>query len=168
VTPAPDLDAVAFAFLGKIKPKLLPVISGYCTLVSVDVVEVLGGARIHNTLVPAPNAGTQFGDMMPVFVAWGFQAARQTRDVRGAYKRIGPMSESSLVYPLPAPDLVAPLSALATALGERIDVGGPTPVLLDPLSVSFEINGQARPAPLADVASSWRYVRVTTQNTRKV
>jgi len=106
-------------------------------------------------------AGQADSTQMPKFVAWGFQYDRASVGQRSGAKRFGVISENSVTNGVATGGMAAPLAACALALASPITTGITdvfTPKILHKTGAdTFEGH---------DVAGV-RYIRVTTQNSRK-
>lgn len=150
-------------FISDVLPDLAAIvqINGY--FVRVECEQVIGGSNYIDHILSTPIEGTRTGEYLPNFNAWGFQFVRANRGERSGSKRIGPISETDVSSGTASGSIVALLSAAATAMQDPIQVG-----LVDtwfPVILSRPV-APSTTWSFHDLAAV-RYMRVTTQNTRK-
>lgn len=115
---------------------------------------------------PAPLAGGRVGDVISSFQAWGFRYNRATRLSRNGWKRIAGVIEADSTNGVLNPAINALINAAAAAMA--IDITGTL------YNVSFEpVIYRAVPTSTGQLPGAFpingvNYVRITTQNTRKV
>lgn len=109
------------------------------------------------------NPGLVASDCEPAYVAWGFRLRRLTRDSRNGQKRLPGVPSASILNGVAVAGVMAALTAFATQYGTDITVGGATysPIIFRRPDPTFPIGVPFR----SDGAD---YIRVTTQNSRKV
>ena len=113
--------------------------------------------------------GAAAGDSMPAFCAVAFRFYPSVAHRRGGYKRLGGVSESAQSGGLinDSSTLTA-MDGIAGGFQERLFGDEAQEFGLQPMIVSFVLNGEPRVTPRTTVISDVAALRkVTTQNTRK-
>jgi hypothetical protein len=114
--------------------------------------------------------GTVTGDPMPSFVGWAFEYVRATRAVSNGRKTFGLISETSVAAGEATAAAKTDLDLLAVAMSAPIVTAGLTSTWLPKIyrrPGTYSGGAVAAPGvfyPISDV----RYVKVSSQNTRKV
>lgn len=112
-----------------------------------------------------PVGGSVAGEILPIFMAWGFKYNRASKLTRNGAKRISPLSESQLTSSAPDAGTVTALNAFATVLGNTLVVANGVG---DNLTLEPVIVRRAPPLPpIRNPINGVSFQRVTTQNTRK-
>lgn len=127
--------------------------------------------------------GLRAGEALPPYVAWGFETARQRRDIRNGYKRFGPVSEADQSGGNPVAGAMAGLTAMRNAMNANLELeyggGGSTASMVivkrvrynpdpeQPDKWSYRIPIAGDPLVYYE-ANQWVFDRMTTQNTRKI
>lgn len=126
------------------------------------------------------DAGSQSGDMNPVFIAWGFGAPRSNRLIRKSTRRIGGVMEVHTVNGAATAGAITLLNLMATAFNAQLVnavVGGSNvfvPVAVKRILVTPEEGDPYYRLPESSVEatfriiSNWAYEKVTTQSSRKI
>lgn len=151
------------AFVAQVVPQIATVMGNSMDIKRVEVYNVTDGVGYLDNVFSTPVSGSRSGEVMPQFVAWGFQYNRVTAGKRNGYKRIGEISETDVSDQRATASALTALNALAVVLGNPlkialIDTWFPEILERKPTGVfpwtSHAIGGVS-------------YKRVTTQNSRK-
>lgn len=115
-------------------------------------------------LTPFTSAGAISGEYLSPFVAWGFRYNRATRAVRNGSKRITGVPESLVQNGAATNAALDILEPIAVSMGN--DLTGASGAVYRP--VIFHKDPEAPAGGVGFVVQDVVYVRLTTQNTRKI
>ena len=119
----------------------------------------------------ASSTGVVSGDCLPPHDCFAFRYNRLTTSTRHGQKRFAGVPESWNINGVVTDSAnITKLDTLATALFHKVDStdGLNTGAELWPIIYSTTLNGEPRTPPVINQVSSVGYVRISTQNTRKV
>jgi len=123
--------------------------------------------------------GLQTGEGLPPHDAWAFRYNRTNTTTRHGQKRFAGVPEAQALNGVAASGALTALNELADTLERDITSadGFSAGEILRPVIYSQFLNGELRgsvvdgvfvPAPISNPVSSVQYVRISTQNTRKI
>lgn len=150
-------------FISDVLPDLAAIIQVNGFFVRLECEQVIGGAQYIDTILEPPIEGARTGEYLPNFNAWGFQFVRANRGERSGSKRLGPLSETDVSNGAATSGIATLLAAAADTMQNPIKVG-----LVDtwfPVILSRPV-APSTTWSFHDLAAV-RYMRVTSQNTRK-
>lgn len=112
---------------------------------------------------PISGAGVVTGSCEPPFVAWAFRLIRSTRLSRNGAKRIPGVPSVAIVDDAPDPSRLAALSDFADAYAGNVVFSSNTfaPII-------YRKPSSVHPSGLGFLASGAEFVRLSTQNSRKI
>lgn len=107
--------------------------------------------------------GSQTGEGLPAYNAWGFTLNRASRLTRSGFKRIGGVAENNQGNGIPNAPALANLDALAALLSVDLVQGG------DEWTLAIPVIGPppGNDPPATGFISTVTFTRMTTQNSRK-
>jgi hypothetical protein len=162
--------AILTAWNSVIAAPLVAVQSNQVTLVQATLRHLVDGGA-EATLVYSASTGTVSGDCLPPHDCFAFRYNRLTTSTRHGQKRIAGVPESWNVNGAVTDTAkLALLDTLAAAFFHKVDNadGLNAGAELWPIIYSTTLNGEPRTTPVINQVSSVGYVRLSTQNTRKV
>lgn len=114
--------------------------------------------------------GSVTGEGLPPHDCWAFRYNRSLTTTRHGQKRFAGVSEGQHENGVATTSVLTDLSALADVLERDITSadGFGTGEILRPVIYSKFLNGELRETPVVNPVSSVQYVRISTQNTRKI
>lgn len=113
-----------------------------------------------------PVAGLRTGEVMSSFQSWGFRYNRATRLSRNGWKRLAGVSEGDSQNGVAIPGIISALGLAAAAMAQNIS-GTLYNVSFEPVIYRAIETGTGQP-PGAFPINGVNYIRITTQNTRKI
>lgn len=138
----------------------------------VDIfVKHLAGFFEESTIPLTGTAGALAGDPLPPHDAFAFRYNRATTLTRHGQKRVAGISEGwNHNGVVDGPTELALLDVVAAQMAHVVDSadGLNTGAELWPVIYSKYLNGELRAEPISNLVSSVQYVRISTQNTRKL
>jgi len=115
-------------------------------------------------------AGTVTGQHLPIYNAWAFEYTRTTRAIQNGRKAIGIIAEPDSENGIATSDALARLTTLENALAGEIDDAVTTSSWRPQLwrRPGTYVSGVVSAPGLFYEVDDVRYVRISTQNTRKI
>lgn len=150
-------------------PPIVAIVVTGCVFHTIEVTQLAGGDGLYSLALSDDNVGLQGGQPLPLWDSFAFKSARLSAAVRSGQKRIGPLSEAQVTSGAIDASMVALAQDVADAFGFSLSEanGGVQDTGLVPVVRSVVFDKQPRLTPILERASTWTYVRVTSQVSRR-
>jgi len=165
-----SMSDVLTAWNSVIAAPLVAVQNNHVNLLQSTIRHLVDGGE-EATLTYSSSTGTVSGESLPPHDCFAFRYNRLTTSTRHGQKRIAGVSESWNVNGVVTDSTnITKLATLAAAFFHKVDStdGLNTGAELWPVIYSTTLNGEPRIPPVINQVASVGYVRISTQNTRKV
>jgi hypothetical protein len=150
-------------FLAEVFPDIKSVLASQATFTAVEWINYNDPSDFGLTPITTGQNGARSGEVLPAFIAWGFNYNRSSRVTRNGSKRFAGVMEGDVINGLAVPAFLNVLEDVAGQLGQDLQAG--LTEMWRPVIARISTDG-ATVIQTNDVQNV-TYRRITTQNSRK-